>query len=440
MLWVVGTGPEGTMSTAAVEAIRKAEVLVGYHRYVEQVRHLSSAEAVTYSMGEERERCLKALELSRKGLNVALLSGGDPGIFGMASLVLELAEDEEVEVIPSLPSLSFAAARVGAPLGADFSLVSLSDLLVPWERIVYLLDRAAVSDTSIVLINPGSRRRRDRLPLAANTILRYRPPNTPVAVVENACQRGERITVTNLKELEAQEFTSMNAIVFIGNSRTVVKNNRLITDRGYFRRGVISHNIELGPIKSPKEIETASLRFIKEHLKAHRFPPAILEIVARMVHAVADFSIASEVAYSEDFVEKAREVIRSGGTVWTDTEMASCGISWDKVKPLPKPSTPPKGTTRTAWGLRSVKEQLNNSLLVVGNAPTVLFELMELMKEGHRPKAVIGCPVGFVGAAESKRLLMKSGIPYLTITGNRGGTPLAVAATNALIRLANHGD
>ena len=442
-LHIVGIGPGVLehMSFAAKRVLEECSFVVGYEKYVRQIEYVAKGKAISFPMGKERERVEVAINLAERGNRVALVSSGDPGIYGMASLALELAEgrDIDVEIIPGIPALTFAASKVGVPLGGDFSLISLSDLLIPWEKIVFNLDRASLCDVSIVLVNPGSSKRRYHLAMAANTILRYRLPDTPVAIVENAFSNGERIEVTSLTELEDREFTSMNAIVFVGCSRTRVSDGRMITDRGYFRKGPLVNEVEL---EGSEDIERASLDFIKRHLKAHNFSHMEKEIVARMVHAAADFSIASLVEFKEGFCERASEVLRNGGRVIVDTQMALSGISKAiadelgvEVKALPK-CEPPSGYTKSAWGLRLLKDEVAKSLVVVGNAPTVLMELKRLADEGVKPKAVIGVPVGFVGTVRAKGVLKELGVPYLTVWGNRGGTPIAVAAVNALLRLA----
>ena len=447
-LFVVGIGPgvKEHLTYRALEALKASRYVVGYRRYVESIGFLIDAEILSYGMGEERERCECAVDLASRGYTVSLVSSGDPGIFGMASIAIELApEDLDVEIIPGLPALSFAASKVGVPLGGDFALVSLSDLLLPWEKIVLFLDRVASSDVSIAIVNPGSSKRPFHLSKAANTILRYRPADTPVAVVENACLPQEKVQILKLGELEGIRFTSMNSIVFVGCQRSVVKDNGIVTDRGYFRKGQVCYWVELEDVSDPVGIESASLTFVKNHLKAHDFSPQELEVVARMVHAVADFSVASLVRFSPDFVGRVIEKLRMGNVlILADTDMARAGISSllverlnAKVLSLPKPQGAPPNVTRSAWGLRSMSSELSKALLVVGNAPSVLLELKKLKEDGvDMPFGVVGLPVGFVGTCRAKRILEDLCVPYMTVEGNRGGTPMAVAAVNALLRLA----
>lgn len=211
------------------------------------------------------------MELARSGKRVAVVSSGDPGIYGMASLVLEMAKDIEVEIVPGIPALSFAASRVGVPVGGDFALISLSDLLVPWEKIISTLDRVALADVVIVIVNPGSQKRAHHLSKAVNVISRYRPKNTPVAIVENACQENENIRLLTLNDLEGKPFTSMNSIIFVGCSRTKLMGGRLVTDRGYFTKGIDFYEMELEADGTGEGIEHESLSFIKKPPFGARF-------------------------------------------------------------------------------------------------------------------------------------------------------------------------
>lgn len=180
---------------------------------------------------------------------------------------------------------------------------------------------------------------------------------------------------------------------------------------------------------------------------AHDFDPREREIVARMVHAAADFSIASFAKFKDNFVEAALDAIQNGCKIVVDTSMAAAGISKSyadtlgiMVEVIPKPGLVPSNTTRLAAGLRDYADNLWDSILVVGNAPTVIMELEKIYKEKRiLPKALVAVPVGFVGTVKAKRIAEKLPVPSLIVMGNRGGTPLAVAAVNALLRLAVHG-
>ena len=209
--------------------------MVGYRRYVDLIGELAAGRRLFVSgMTEEVDRCRKALELAMDGEVVSLVSGGDPGVYGMAGLVLELnrVRGVEVEVIPGVSAVNAAASRVGAPLMHDFAVLSLSDLLTPWELIERRIRCAAEGDFVIALYNPRSRRRVEQIVRAKEIIRSHRPGTTPVAVVTNACRKDESIVITDLDNFTDEEI-GMLSIVIIGNSQTERHGNRFVTPRGY---------------------------------------------------------------------------------------------------------------------------------------------------------------------------------------------------------------
>ncbi len=262
MIYVVGTGPGRAehITPRARQAIRDSDVIVGYGTYVELIRDLiRDKEVFSTGMTQEIDRCRKAVELALDGKKVSVISGGDPGIYAMAGLVFELLRSElqkrgsgdendrtsglpdlgtigpGVEVIPGISALNACAARLGAPLMHDFASISLSDRLTPWDLIEKRLDAAAMADFVIVLYNPRSRGRAGHIGKAREIILRHRAPDTPVGIVKGAMREDERIVITDLAKLPDQEI-DMQTTVIIGNSRTFLWNNLMITPRGYERK------------------------------------------------------------------------------------------------------------------------------------------------------------------------------------------------------------
>ncbi len=185
-------------------------------------------------MTQEVERCRKALELARAGEVVSLVSGGDPGVYGMAGLVLELNRNYavSVEVVPGVSAINAAASLVGAPLMHDFAVVSLSDLLTPWEVIEKRIRCAADADFVIALYNPKSRKRVEHIVRAKEIIEEYRPAKTPVAIVTDAYRKGQSVVISDLSDFIGEEI-GMLSIVIVGSSRTARHGDRLITPRGY---------------------------------------------------------------------------------------------------------------------------------------------------------------------------------------------------------------
>ena len=235
---VVGIGPGDyeEMTVRAANALRACDVIVGYHVYVDLVKaHFPEKEFFTTPMRREVDRCKIALDLAREGRDVAMICSGDAGIYGMAGLIYELrgdADDLEVEVIGGLTAATSGAARLGAPLTHDFCVISLSDLLTPWETIEKRLECAAMGNFAIALYNPSSQKRRDYLRRACEILLRHAEPERVCGVVRNIGREGEAcetMTLAELKDYEADMFTT----VFVGNADTRVIHGRMVTPRGY---------------------------------------------------------------------------------------------------------------------------------------------------------------------------------------------------------------
>lgn len=232
----------------ARQLLAQAQVVVGYKTYLELIRGLlSHQETVATGMRGEVSRCLTAIDRARGGERVAIVSSGDAGIYGMAGLVLEICQargltlggldddgeaDLRVEVVPGVSALSAGAALLGAPLMHDFVVLSLSDLLTPWELIARRVELAAAGDFVVVIYNPRSAKRDWQLRAVQDLMLKHRQPETPVGIVRRARREGEEVAVTTLAEMAAQP-VDMQTIVFIGNSRTAAVGNRLVTPRGY---------------------------------------------------------------------------------------------------------------------------------------------------------------------------------------------------------------
>ena len=237
MIYVVGLGPGGPeqITPRALSALEKCDLIVGYKAYIELVRPLFEGrkELVASPMKKERARCLEALELSLSGRTVGLISSGDPGIYGMAGIMLEVAGDRtEVEIIPGITAAASSASILGAPLMHDFAVISLSDLLTPWELIEKRLRAAAEADFVICVYNPASRGRPGPLARAAEILMERLPRDRAAGWVRNAGRDGESFGLTTLAGLKEAPI-DMFCTVIIGNSATRVIDGRLITPRGY---------------------------------------------------------------------------------------------------------------------------------------------------------------------------------------------------------------
>ena len=250
-LVVVGIGPgsKPEMTGAALDALAAVDVVAGYTTYVNLVKPLlpENTEYLVTGMRSEIERCQMAIDEAEQGRNVAMVCSGDPGVYGMAGLIYELAAktDEqgvpsrdfpfEIEVIPGVTAASSGASRLGAPLMQDFAVISLSDLLCPWEVIERRLAGAAAGGLVIVLYNPGSRTRTDHLARACDIILKERGPETVCGLVDHIGREGQTSRLLTLGELRDTE-VQMVTTVFIGNERTRNINGKMVTLRGYERK------------------------------------------------------------------------------------------------------------------------------------------------------------------------------------------------------------
>ena len=222
----------------ARKAVETADVVVGYKTYVKLVESIikPSTEVLSGTMGKEVERAKAAVAKALENKRVAVVSSGDPGVYGMAGLILEVADLENTKVpitiIPGVTAATAAASRLGAPLVSDFAVISLSDLLTPWSLIEKRLHAAAEANFVIVLYNPQSEGRKEPLLKAYGILLKFRKPETPVGVVRQVGRKGEETVVTTLKELLDCE-VNMATTIIVGNSTTRVVGKSMVTPRGY---------------------------------------------------------------------------------------------------------------------------------------------------------------------------------------------------------------
>ncbi len=239
-IYVVGLGPgdESMMTAQALEAIKASDVVIGYRVYTDLIKDLCDGKEVIESgMRQEIDRCKSCVELAKEGKTVALVCSGDAGVYGMASPMLEIAgkagnDGIETEIVPGITAALSGAAVLGAPIGHDFCVISLSDLLTPWELIEKRLKLAAEADLCIVIYNPSSHKRADYLKKACEVMLTKLPADRPCGYVRNIGREGTDKKICTLKEL-ADEQVDMFTTVFIGNSMTKISGDGLITPRGY---------------------------------------------------------------------------------------------------------------------------------------------------------------------------------------------------------------
>lgn len=233
---VVGLGPGEArqLTPRAAQAIEEAQVIVGYKTYLSFIKEmLKDKEIISSGMRKEIDRARIAISKASAGQNVAVVSSGDAGVYGMAGIILELALDQvPVEVVPGVTAATSAAAVLGAPLMHDFAVISLSDLLTPWDLIAKRLEAAAESDFVIVIYNPKSHGRREQINAAREILLKHKSPATPVGIVQNAGRPEEKKVISTLAGM-LDEQINMQSTVIIGNSQTRVFNDTMVTPRGY---------------------------------------------------------------------------------------------------------------------------------------------------------------------------------------------------------------
>ncbi|MHC1741617.1 MAG: precorrin-3B C(17)-methyltransferase [Syntrophobacteraceae bacterium] len=255
-LSVVSLGPGGRdyLAPAALSALERAEVIVGYKTYLDLIRDLTRGKEVLSSgMRKEIERCNAAIDRALEGKRVALVSSGDAGIYGMAGLALDLCRERglkawtgkggpptgrdglAVEIIPGVPAFNAAASRVGAPLMHDFAAVSLSDHLTPWETIERRLVAVAEADFVVAIYNPRSKSRPDFLEQAQRILLRHRSPETPVAIVHAAMREDEWTRLVTLAAIPFED-VDMQSVLIVGNSCTYAWDGWMVTPRGYLEK------------------------------------------------------------------------------------------------------------------------------------------------------------------------------------------------------------
>ena len=455
---VVGLGPgqRNLLTAQAQEALARSEAIVGYSGYFEGILDLiQGKEWHRFPLGQERQRADLAVELARSGKTVAVISSGDPGVYAMASILLEAVQENsevsktlEVCVVPGISAVNAAAALLGAPLGHDFAVISLSDMLTPWEIIERRLQAAAQADFVLALLNPKSKERGWQLGRACEIILGHRAPDTPTGIVRNAYRPGQDVRIASLAELRAAE-VDMFTTVIVGNSRTRRFGKHLITPREMILAEPNTPARRLGqPVgkMNPDNILDESFRIIEREVGAQSFAAEEWPVVRRMIHACGDLDLVHAVEFRHDAVRAGIEAIRNKTPLITDVTMVAAGINKAALQELNLEvhcfindadvlaQAGGKQTTRSYEAMYKALARFPEAIVVIGNAPTALSAVCEAIHHNKaRPKLLLAMPVGFVGVLESKAQAMKLDIPVIAVHGRRGGSSVAAAAVNALL-------
>lgn len=446
---VIGIGPGDShdMTMAAIDALKETEVVVGYKYYIPFVRQLlkESCLVVETGMKQERDRIEKAFSLLESYNNVCVISSGDSGIYGMASLVYEMNEElragVEIEVIPGISAFQKAASLLGAPVSHDFCVVSLSDLMTPWALIEKRIKAAAFADFVTAVYNPKSNGRYWQIHRLKELFLEERNGETPVGYVRQAGRKDETVKVTTLAEFNPED-VDMFTIVIIGNSRSRIIDGKILTPRGYDKKCE-------EPLPKGQSIMIESFHTIEKELKNQDMPLEIKWPLLHAIHTTADFEM-EDILKADDFaVPRIFEKLSDGSvrTIITDVTMAASGIRKGALKrmnlevkcylnePGVEEYAHEMGITRTQAGIRLAVKEHPDALFVFGNAPTALMELSSLIKTGKaKPCGIIAAPVGFVHVCESKHMVKTfKDIPKIIIDGRKGGSNLAATLVNSIL-------
>ena len=458
---VAGIGPGSTddMTAAVKIAIQTADVIVGYKFYFQFIRELLSptTKCIDTGMKRERERAERAFELAETGRDVVVISSGDAGIYGMASLIYEMRQERQsdvsITVLPGISAFQKAASLLGAPISHDFCVISLSDLMTPWALIERRITAAATADFVTAIYNPRSNERYWQLSRLKEIFLKEgRSKETPVGYVRQAGREGQTVKVTTLGELNPEDI-DMLTIVIIGNSQTKkakspcislppggVGGGLMITPRGYYTQPT-PHTEGLGG-----HIMTQSFRTILSELKHPDIPLDKKWLLLHAIHTTADFDMENILYTDDGAATKIYESIKSGRlkTIVTDVTMVTSGIRKAalarlglEVKCYLGKGTAAPTLTRTQLGIRLAVEEHPDALFVFGNAPTALMELCDLMRHGKaHPQGIIAAPVGFVHVKESKHMVKSfTHVPKIIIEGRKGGSNIAATLCNAIMTL-----
>lgn len=449
-IYVVGIGPGSAedITPAAVEALRRSDVVVGYKYYFQFIEPYlkAGARCVDTGMKQERDRARLAFDYADKeGQTVCVVSSGDAGIYGMASLVYEmrreLCSQAEIVVYPGISAFQKAAALLGAPVGHDFCVVSLSDLMTPWPLIERRIRAAAEADFVTAVYNPRSHGRYWQLHRLREIFLQSRAADTVVGYVKQAGRADQSTCVTTLGAFNPDD-VDMFTVVIIGNSQSYADEGRFITPRGYYRA------TESSP-RPGQAIMMQSFETIRGQLSDPSVPLWRLWPLLHAIHTTADFEMERLLWMDDDATGTMYARVCHGEikTIVTDVTMVMSGIRKGALERLgidvvcyinderTLSMAREQQITRAQAAMRLAAEEYPTALYAFGNAPTALLELCELMRRGRcRPAGIVAAPVGFVHVEESKHAVKTfTDVPKIIIQGRKGGSNLAATLVNSVL-------
>jgi precorrin-3B C17-methyltransferase len=476
----IGPGSKEDITPAVIGAVGEADAIVGYKYYFQFIQPFvkPGCDCIDTGMKKERERAELAFELAERGKNVVVISSGDAGIYGMAPLIYEMkkasaasrlsmerendsSEAVSIQVLPGISAFQKAASLLGAPIGHDMCIISLSDLMTPWEVIERRIKAAAVADFVTAIYNPKSHGRYWQLYRLQELFLQHRSPDTPVGYVRQAGRDEQTINITTLAEFDPEE-VDMFTVIIIGNSQTYIGDGKMITPRGYYDekvKGLKGEKVKGGKgEKVGQSIMIESFRTIDGELRRKDYPLDHKWALLHAIHTTADFDMENILYTDEGAVENIYNKVKDGTlkTIVTDVTMvtsgirkgalerlgveAKCYLSDPRVAEIVATSGSLKGErneslTRTQAGIRLAVEEHPDALFAFGNAPTALMELCDLIRKGKaHPAGIIAAPVGFVHVRESKHMVKPfKDIPKIIVEGRKGGSNLAATLCNAIL-------
>ena len=444
----IGPGSKEDITPAVLEAVRGAEVVVGYKYYFQFIESFvkSGCECIDTGMKKERERAEMAFALAEQSKTVVVISSGDAGIYGMAPLIWEMkcerGSDMEIVALPGISAFQKAASLLGAPIGHDMCIISLSDLMTPWEVIERRIKAAATGDFVTAVYNPKSHGRYWQLYRLQELFLKERSTETPVGYVRQAGREDQEVKLTTLAAFDPED-VDMFTVILIGNSQSYISDGKFITPRGYY---TASANGESG---IGQQIMTESFRTIRGELLRKDYPLDYLWALLHAIHTTADFEMEKILYTDPGAVETLYNKVKDGTlkTIITDVTMVTSGIRKGALERLGIEAkcylsdsrvaemAAQQSITRTQAGIRIAVEVHPDALFAFGNAPTALMELCELIRKGKaHPAGIIAAPVGFVHVRESKHMVKPfKDIPKIIVEGRKGGSNLAATLCNAIL-------
>ena len=443
----IGPGSKEDITPAVLEAVQQADAIVGYKYYFQFIKPYvkEGCQCIDTGMKKERERAEQAFLLAETNQTVVVISSGDAGLYGMAPLIYEMAKakgsDITIETLPGISAFQKAASLLGAPIGHDVCLISLSDLMTPWEVIERRIKAAATGDFVTAIYNPKSHGRYWQLYRLQELFLQERSADTPVGYVRQAGRPEQEVKVTTLGAFDPED-VDMFTVVLIGNSQSYIADGKFITPRGYYREAA-NEGEKIG-----QNIMIESFRTIASELKRD-YPLDHKWALLHAIHTTADFDMEDILYTDPKAVDILFNKVKDGTlkTIVTDVTMVTSGIRKGALQrlgieakcylsdPRVAQMASSQEITRTQAGIRLAVEEHPDALFAFGNAPTALMELCDLIRKGKaHPAGIIAAPVGFVHVRESKHMVKPfHDIPKIIVEGRKGGSNLAATLCNAIL-------